>query len=66
MKPWWLGLLLLAACAAPVAPVVTDSPPPEERWVRDGTWWCFEQRGQIKWCETDDPRVIPGAVRGPQ
>lgn len=58
MRVWWLGLLLLAACAAPAFPS-PPQPPPEHAWRKDGVWWCYYERGILKWCETDDPRAVP-------
>ena len=58
MRLWWLSLLLLAACAAPVLPS-PPQPPPERAWRKDGVWWCYYEKGVMKWCETDDPRAVP-------
>ena len=59
MRVWWLSVLLLAACAAPVLPPPPPQLPPERAWRKDGVWWCFYEKGVMKWCETDDPRAVP-------
>ena len=50
---------LLGCVPAVPPPPALRQPPPERAWRMDGVWWCYYEKGVMKWCETDDPRAVP-------
>ena len=54
-----LVVVLFGCSTIPASGPAPPQPPPERAWRKDGIWWCFYEKGVMKWCETDDPRAVP-------
>ncbi len=79
MIRWLALALLLAGCATvpstplPVlperltAPLAVTKPGPhcplDTCWFREGLWSCYEVKGEVKFCESNDPKASPRVPR---